>query len=94
MHYLRKDLRIRDPFIVLEGNIYYLFKAVNDDTPERIDVYSSNDLENWYDPKTVYILTNDTWKEKDLWAPEVHKYNNKYYLQSVFQLLLVLGGLP
>ena len=80
MHYLRKDLRIRDPFMVLEGNTYYLFKAVNDDTPERIDVYSSNDLENWYDPKTVYIFTNDTWKEKDLWAPEVHKYNNKYYL--------------
>ena len=54
-----------------------MYKAVNDEFPERVDVYESIDLENWYNPKTIYTLTYDSWKEKDLWAPEVHKYNGK-----------------
>ena len=76
----REDLRIGDPFIVKKDSTYYMYKAINDEFPERIDVYESNDLENWYNPKTIYTLTQDSWKEKDLWAPEVHEYNGKYYL--------------
>lgn len=76
----RENLRIRDPFILRKEHTYYMYKAVNDESLEHIDVYESNDLENWYNPRTIYSLTQDTWKEKDLWAPEVHKYNGKYYL--------------
>ena len=28
----------------------------------------------------IYRMSTDTWKERDLWAPEVHEYCGKYYL--------------
>ena len=76
----RENLRIRDPFVVVFNNEYYMYKAVNDEAPEHIEVYRSSDLENWHSPKTVYTLNSDTWRLKDLWAPEVHKYLGKYYM--------------
>ena len=71
-----REIRVRDPFIVLADDTYYLYKSEND----AIWVHKSTDLENWSKPTRVYELTENSWGVCDLWAPEVHLYRGKYYM--------------
>lgn len=82
----RKDIRIRDPFIVNEGGIYYMYSATCSADGRTVEVYRSRDLEEWDEPTVVYRLDSSTWRERELWAPEVHKYRGRFYL-----LLSILG---
>lgn len=81
----REELRVRDPYILVKDGKYYLYKAnfYNDDPIHEdslsIVVHTSTDLENWSEAKTVYTLSTDTWKQTDLWAPEIHEYRGKFY---------------
>ena len=75
-----EDIRIRDPYIVAEDGCYYLYSATGSHNGETIVVYKSSDLKNWQEPTTVYTMSKDSWKKAELWAPEVHKYNGKFYL--------------
>ena len=45
-------------------------------------VYRSKNLVNWSDPTKVYAIETDGWarQQNGAWAPEVHKYNGRYYL--------------
>ena len=83
-----KDIRIRDPFILTdtESGCYYMF-GTTDLVPgtlhaePRFSVYKSYDLENFEGPKVVFDGTEiDFRPDRDFWAPEVHKWNGKYYL--------------
>ena len=76
----REDLRVRDPYILAKDGKYYLYKAMNLEQPERVVVHISDDLENWSDEKTVYTFPEDTWKQAEIWAPEVHEYQGKFYI--------------
>jgi beta-xylosidase len=73
----KDDLQIRDPFILLENGIYYLFGTFSDDS---FIGYTSDDL-LYFDNRTV-IFQNypGFWAERAFWAPEVHKYHDKFYL--------------
>ena len=53
---------------------------------EGFDVYVSDDLEEWSNPKCVFEKNKDFWGEKDYWAPEVHIYQGKFYM---FALLCI-----
>jgi GH43 family beta-xylosidase len=48
------------------------------------DVYVSDDLENWSDPKQIFSWHEGFWGETQYWAPEVHKYNGKFYMFASF----------
>lgn len=76
----REDIRIRDPFVLLKNGIYYIYSSTCSKDKTTVEVYKSRDLNNWDEPKVIYKLKTDTWKEKDLWAPEVHEFCGKYYL--------------
>ena len=76
----RIDLRIRDPYIVAKDGKYYLYKSLNLEKPERVVVHVSEDLENWSEEKTVYTFPEDSWKDAEIWAPEVHEYLGKFYI--------------
>ena len=77
----RKDLRVRDPYILAFNGKYYLYKANNLEEPEHVVVQVSEDLENWSDEeKTVYTFPKDSWKQAEIWAPEVHEYRGKFYI--------------
>jgi GH43 family beta-xylosidase len=82
----REDIRIRDPFILPENGIYYMYGTTDlEDGSLRarntFAVYTSTDLENFSEPKVVVdAATLDFWGSYDFWAPEVHKYNGRYYL--------------
>lgn len=73
----REDINIRDPFILLEDGVYYMYGT----TGERSCLYYfSNDLENWEEGGIAFEIPEGFWAYKDVWASEVHKYNGKYYL--------------
>ena len=84
----RQDIRIRDPFILTdkENKCYYMYgtTSLKNDTlvaGSTWSVYKSKDLENFEEPKIIFDGSEiNFWADRDFWAPEVHKYNGKYYL--------------
>ena len=84
----KEDIRIRDPFILVdrENQCYYMygttaleFGSLN--AKNTFSVYRSTDLENFEGPKVIFDGAKiGFWADRDFWAPEVHKYNGKYYL--------------
>lgn len=83
------DIHIRDPFVLCENEAYYLYgtRAENFGTKTSgFDVYTSRDLENWSNAKTVFDSEKFGLNKDANWAPEVHKFNNKYYMFATFSL--------
>ncbi len=75
-----KEFRVRDPFIVLCNDTYYLYNSKEPRVPNTVEVRRSRDLLEWDEPTVVYTLDRSSWRDRELWAPEVHKYRGKYYL--------------
>jgi GH43 family beta-xylosidase len=82
---LKSDgIQIRDPYIVAyqpEG--VYLMVARSDapatERPQGVQIYRSKDLVHWTPP--CRVLTLDTIADvAEVWAPEMHQYNGKYYI--------------
>ena len=73
----RSDIRVRDPYILYESGVYYMYTT---STTKELSCYKSTDLENWEEGGVIFEITDDSWACKDLWAPEVHKYKGRYYL--------------
>ena len=65
-----------DPFIFKEGGIYYLYSTSR--TP-GLQYATSTDLKNWSSTKLCFD-NPDRSKYKAFWAPEIYKYNGKYYM--------------
>lgn len=81
------EIHIRDPFILVENDTYYLYGTRGADTWGKgygFDVYVSRDLETFSDPIEVFTPPHDFWSDKNFWAPEVHKYHGKYYMLASF----------
>jgi beta-xylosidase len=87
---LTEDIRIRDPYIFADSvtQNYYMYAQIDnrlggqgdDEKPKGVEVYVSSDLKEWKQPQTVLLLPDDFWARNAVWAPEMHKYNGKYYL--------------
>ena len=54
---------------------YYMYVTGN-----GYPAFSSKDLVNWKYEKKVFTGNNRKWATTGFWAPEVFKFNNKYYL--------------
>ena len=84
----REYIRIRDPYILPdhEQKCYYMYGTTaleigSLDAKNTFSVYRSTDLENFEGPKVIFDGDKiGFWADRDFWAPEVHKYNGKYYL--------------
>ncbi len=84
----RSEIRIRDPFILTdeENGCYYMYgtTALADNSISAFNsfsVYRTEDLENFEEPKVVFDGgKTGFWADRDFWAPEVHKYNGRYYM--------------
>lgn len=82
------DINLRDPFILPDNGKYYLYGSGVSRVfgeSDSFSVYLSEDLENWSEPKTVFEKHSGFWGTKQFWAPEVHKYNGKYYMFASFK---------
>lgn len=77
------DINIRDPFVLVENGKYYLYGTRGETAWTKaygLDVYVSNDLENWSEPTECFTVPENFWADKEVWAPEVHKYKDKFYM--------------
>lgn len=85
----RSEINIRDPFILPYEGKYYLYGSrgseVWGDCATGLDVYVSDDLENWSEPKEVFTRTPDFWADRHYWAPEVYAYNGAFYMFASFK---------
>ena len=89
----RSDIRIRDPFILTDtkNRCYYMYgttdlKEGTFRTGQTFSVFKTYDLENFEDGVVIFDGSNtDFWADRDYWAPEVHKYKEKYYLFASFK---------
>jgi len=82
-----EDINIRDPFILNENGKYYLYgtRAANFGIKTGgFDVYISDNLVDWSDPKECFNSGNHGFNVDVNWAPEVHKYNGAYYMLATF----------
>lgn len=78
----RGDIHIRDPFLFTENGKYYLLGTTGDDPWGKgsdLTLFVSSDLEN-FERKGVMVTDCSLNTYTNIWAPELHKYKDKYYL--------------
>ncbi|MGN0852918.1 MAG: family 43 glycosylhydrolase [Kiritimatiellia bacterium] len=75
----RDEFRIRDPFVLPEGDTYYLYESKPWSGGKGVAVRTSKDLERWTEKEMVLQLPPEV-KNTAVWAPEVHKYAGAYWL--------------
>ncbi|MCR5795564.1 MAG: glycoside hydrolase family 43 protein [Solobacterium sp.] len=81
------DIHIRDPFILNDEGVYYLYGTRGPTCwgeQDGIDGYVSEDLENWEGPFEVFHRPEGFWGDRCYWAPEVHVYKGAYYMFATF----------
>lgn len=83
----RTDIQIRDPFILVEGDSYYLFGTTDSDPWQEghsFLCWRSRDLE-WYEgPFTAFEPGEAFAGTINFWAPEVHKVGERFYMFASF----------
>ncbi len=83
------EINIRDPFVLFENGVYYLYGTRAKDFGCKVggvDVYTSSDLENWSEPHECLNSEKHGLNREVNWAPEVHKYKDKYYMFITFTM--------
>ncbi len=85
-----KNIRIRDPFVLVEGDTYYMYGTTelcaDSRANSRFSVYISKDLETFEGPFVVFDGEQECfWADRDYWGAEVWKYHNKFYLFGSFK---------
>lgn len=81
---------VRDPFILAENGVYYLYGTGVladgdwDNTIWACYVNDSGDLHGAWKPTEQLVYKIPAHAEKQFWAPEVHKYNGKYYMLASY----------
>lgn len=82
------EFRIRDPYILPDPDTqtYYLVAALPAGEGRRhgVGVYASHDLKAWTGPTPIFEIPADFWAQGPVWAPEMHRYQGKYYLFLTF----------
>lgn len=81
---LTSRIRIRDPFVLAYGGYYFMYGTALGSNGYYCVV--SEDLKNWASGGKV--CENDFGATADFWAPEVHYYNEKFYLFATYRSVL------
>lgn len=77
------NLFCRDPYILLYGDSYYLYRSAQEN---GVECLVSKDLENWSEPIPVFIPPEDFHGCDDFfWAPECHYYKGNFYIFTSVQ---------
>lgn len=82
-----QDILIRDPFVLTDEGRYYLYGTRSETAWTHgagFDVYESEDLENWTGPVEIFHRPEGFWADKEFWAPECIRRDNRYYLIATF----------
>ena len=78
----KENLRIRDPFVLVRDDRYYLLGTTGEDSwgkGSNLVLYESRDLETFAE-KCVMVQPQYLKGYTNVWAPELHEYRGKFYL--------------
>lgn len=83
------EINIRDPFVLTHNGKYYMYGTRGSecwgDEAYGLDVYVSDDLKTWSEPKEIFTRTPYFPYTRNFWAPEVHKYKGRFYMFVSFK---------
>ena len=83
------EIQMRDPYICLDGGVYYLIGTTDKSCWTGpfvgFDAYTGSDLENWEGPFPAFRPSQDFFADKNFWAPEIHKFGGEFYLFASFK---------
>lgn len=83
------EIHVRDPFIMKANGKYYLYGTRGSEAwgnrATGLDVFVSDDLEQWEGPREVFTPPEGFWADRQFWAPEVHAYRGAYYMFVSFK---------
>jgi len=77
--------RLRDPFILPDeatGTYYLITSIVQAPGSKRpgVAALTSKNLVTWRGPYPLFEIGPDFWAQGSIWAPEMHRYQGRYYL--------------
>lgn len=85
----RNEIHIRDPFVLLHQDIYYLYGTTDTNTwsgnGTGFDFYTSKDLQSFDGPFPAFRPQCNFWGKTNFWAPEVWTYRNSFYMAASFK---------
>lgn len=83
------EINIRDPFVLTYNGKYYMYGTRGNEcwTPDAygLDVYVSDNLINWSEPREIFSRTPGFPYTRNYWAPEVHEYRGRFYMFVSFK---------
>lgn len=84
------DVQIRDPFLVADAatSTYWLYGSTDPNIWSGpgigFDTYRSADLAEWEGPFPAFRPPAGFWSEGQYWAPEVHRYRDRWFMFATF----------
>ncbi len=85
---IQTNAAVRDPFVLVDEGHYYLYGTRVETCwgyADGFDVYVSDDLIHWSQPIEVFHNDGSFWADQNYWAPEVHRYKDRYYMFASFK---------
>lgn len=83
------EIFMRDPFLYVEDGVGYLVGTTDHTAWSGMATgflgYKTKDLINFEGPFVLFKRDDSFWADENFWAPELHKYNGKYYLIASFK---------
>jgi GH43 family beta-xylosidase len=69
-----------DPWIIHHNGYYYVCQSNGDIDSKGISVSKSAKLSQLGKPVTVWTAPDKGWNSNQIWAPELHHFDNKWYI--------------
>jgi GH43 family beta-xylosidase len=69
-----------DPWVIKHNGYYYVCQSNGDINSKGISVSKSNKLSQLGKPVTVWNTPAKGWNSSQVWAPELHYFNKKWYI--------------
>lgn len=75
-----KDMQLPDPFVIEEDGTYYIYGTTDRTAANTFDCYETEDFNKFTIHKDIYVPSSTSFTKKALFAPEIYKFGDKYYL--------------
>ncbi len=79
----REEIRVRDPYILVHEERYYLYGTRSETCwgpADGFDCYISADLEQWEGPVEIFHRPEGFWADQCYWAPECYAWKGRFCL--------------
>lgn len=75
-----KHMQLPDPFVIEHEGSYYIYGTTDRTAANTFDCYETTDFNTFKLHKDIYVPSSDSFTKESLFAPEVYKFGDKFYL--------------